>query len=329
MLRDKLNFVEDEYISQDIILHITKGVDYANFSPIEKFRYADKMMKLSRDYYCNMFDINKYKVGTYFVYGYHGGGCRLEEKQSGCSSFGVTVDKVMKSDNPLDLFRTCSHEMRHVYQCLKLDENNSEVKRNYSFSVDDLSSFLWYSSNTENMADKFSYEETLRFAKKCALKFDKERVPLLDLVNLKIDSVQSRAIHVTSKTFYDLLDNFKVFSKKEDYSEGKSEVNVFTLQKIESLAEEVPEIMCQECKKGSIEDNTLEVAKDVINLFEKYVEYLEQESDDSSKEDVEGCLNDCNINEGIIDELKFLKQNSCFQNNNLETNINNESSLEE
>ena len=328
MLRNKLDFKEDEYISQEIVLHITRGLEYAKFSPIEKFKYVDKMMKLSRDYYCNMFNINKYKVGTYFVYGFHGGGCRLEEDKEGYSSFGVTIDKVLKSDNPLDLFRTCAHEMRHIYQCLKLDKTHPENNRNYSFDIDEISNFLWYSSNTENMADKFSFEEALRFGKKGVLKFDEGRVSLLDLFNLKVDSMQSRVKHIASKTAYDVLDNFKVFSKKEDYSNGKTEVNVFTLKKIETLAEEVPEVMYQECKKGSIEDNTLDVAKDVMDLFEKYVEYLEQE-ENCTKEDLESNLVNCDVNDGIVNELNFLRHNVCLQKNNLMTGLNNENCLEE
>lgn len=328
MLRNKLDFVEDSFISDEMVLHITRGVDYAKFSPIEKFRYVDKIMKLSRDYYCNMFNIHKYKVGTYFVYGFHGGGCRLEE-EGDKSSFGLTVDKVMMSDNPLDIFRTCVHEMRHVYQALILDEKNPEVKRNYAYSSDDTSSFLWYSSNSETIADKFSFEEALLFAKKCAFKFDKERVPILDLVNLKIDSMQSGVIHASSKAVYNVLEKFNVWSKKEDYADGKHLVNIFTLKTIEELASEVPEIMLQECKKGSIEDNTSEVAKEVIDLFGKYVEYLEDEQKNSNKEETKDELLAHNAKDCNIEKMTVLENKNYFQTYNFVNNLGAENNFEE
>ncbi len=304
MLRDKLDFVEDKYLRQDIVWHIERGSDYVNLAPIEKFRYADRMMRLTRNYYCNMFNISRHRVNTYFVYGYHGGGCRLDEKE-GYSSFGVTVDKVMKCDSPLDLFRTCAHEMRHVYQCLVLDKLNPEQNRNYPYAVDDMSEFLWYSSNCENMADKFSFEETLKFAKESALKFDKDRVPLLDLFNLKVDSLQSRALHVSCKTAYDVINHFKPFDKDEDYLDGNQHVNVFTQRQIEELADEIPEVMWQECKKNSIEDNTQCVAEEVIDLFGKYVKYLEEDKKSIETEKVEDSIIENSNNS--LDETGFIE----------------------
>jgi hypothetical protein len=55
-----MDFKDENSIEYRIQRHIQNGIGYAKFSPIEKFRYVDKMMKLSRNYYCDMFNIPRY-----------------------------------------------------------------------------------------------------------------------------------------------------------------------------------------------------------------------------------------------------------------------------
>ena len=191
---------------QSMAEHLARGRDYKSFTAIEKFRYVNQMMNLTKEYCCSSWGLNPDNIYTTFL---HGLG-----KNIGCASngegeiaaYGINTTAVLNSD-PLNLYKTCLHEMRHVYQMKLLKPGDKETTSNYYGVSKNLGKIAWSSSETEIGADKFAFKEMFKIAGRAMLKTE-ERVSSVSLFKFADHATTRMFEHKVSSLVYKMARPF-------------------------------------------------------------------------------------------------------------------------
>ena len=66
---------------------------YKDLSSIDKFRYANRVMNLSRDYCCNLWNLDKQSIDSYFFSCDSFSGANFEG-EDGSRAFGISLNSV-------------------------------------------------------------------------------------------------------------------------------------------------------------------------------------------------------------------------------------------
>lgn len=266
-------------LNAEIIKLINTGKkEYKYYSSIDKFRYANKVMNLSRDYCCKLWNIDKENIDTYFFSCDSFSGANFD-CENGKHAFGVSLNSVLVG-KPFDLFIISFHEMRHIYQDLFMKAEDNRSALNYSNG--DFDNLGWYSSGAEIDADKFSYSSFLGFIKS-GIEAKKDNVTKLDYFSYKFKSDKNEVFHKVGEKIYS---NIKPFfnTEREDegldeiYEEGNEDVKCLQIDDIERLASEYYDIFNYQPKsKDRMIDNTKRIAEDVIDIINIDLESIESD----------------------------------------------------
>lgn len=264
MDKEKKDILNDEIFA---LINLGKK-EYKYFSSIDKFRYANKVMNLSRDYCCSLWNLDKQDVDTYFFSCDSFSGANFE-REDGKHAFGVSLNSVLFG-KPLDLFIISLHEMRHVFQDKFMNAEDNRTSLNYANgSFDNLG---WYSSGAEIDADEFSYSTMLSFLKN-GLEVQRGDITKLDYCKYKLKNAKDKVFHKAGEKMYSA---FKLFLSNEsddcefkyDSEEYNDEVKCLQIEDIESLAEEYFDIFNYYPKnRWDVIKNTKNISEDVKDII--------------------------------------------------------------
>lgn len=263
-----MNNENKDVLNAEIINLINIGKrEYKYFSSIDKFRYANKVMNLSKNYCCNLWGLDKEEIGTYFFGCDSFSGANFES-EDGKHAFGISLNSVLFG-KPLDLFIISLHEMRHIFQDTFMNVEDNRTALNYSNgNFDNLG---WYSSGAETDADEFSYSTILSFVKD-SISLQQNGVSKLDYCKYKLKSTKNEVFHKAGEKIYSIAKPFlseKESNEFEDCDEQfDDEVKCLQIDDIEKLADEYYDIFNYQPKsRQGIIDNTKKIAEDVKEII--------------------------------------------------------------
>ncbi len=264
MNNENKNILNNEIIT---LINIGKK-EYKYFSCLDKFRYANKVMNISKDYCCRLWNLDKQDVDTYFFSCDSFSGANFES-EDGKHAFGVSLNSVLFG-KPLDLFIISFHEMRHIFQDTFMNTEDDRTTLNYTNgSFDNL---CWYSSGAEIDADDFSYSTMLSFLKN-GLELYQGDINKLDYCKYKLKSIKDEAFHKAGEKIYSIA---KPFLKDEEESFEIQQINeqpdenvkCLQMDDIEKLSDEYYDIFNYQPKiKFGIIDNSKRIAEDVKDII--------------------------------------------------------------
>ena len=152
MDKTKIKQIQERIIKDLSLTH----TDLKAMSPIEKFQFANGVLTNCRDFCCEKWGINPQAVQTLFCLNLNSYAETRPNMAQGNGAIVFNTVYALNTINPLRLYKTAFHEMRHIHQFLVQPETSSERQVNYT-SLAKLSGEQWASSSAEKGADKFAY----------------------------------------------------------------------------------------------------------------------------------------------------------------------------
>ena len=268
---------------QSMAEHLASGRDYKSFTAIEKFRYADKMMSLTKEYCCSLWGLSPENVYTVFLQGLGKNVGSATNGEGEIAAYGLNTTAVLNSD-PLNLYKTCLHEMRHVYQMKILKPGDKETSANYYGISKKLGKFAWASSETEIGADKFAFKEIFKIAGRAMLKTE-EKVSSASLFKFADHATTRMFEHKVCSLVYKAVRPFmkdvqersimEKIPREAIKTEDRLPVKPVELKDLELLANMAPRVFTVS-PKGLDKKDRNEIVSDVEKSIESFYGSREQ-----------------------------------------------------
>jgi len=243
------------------------AANYKSFSPIERLRYAHETMQCVKDYCCCLWGLDNQTIQTFFCQGRP-----VTGMSSNQGAIALSIPYVLSSSSPHAIFKTCFHEMRHIYQYKVADKDDPELMSNYTGNF---SKLLWRSSNSEIGADNFAYSQLLGLEKMGLIKSG-ERVSPLIFAKTMGDSVSNFSTHTAYKGLYKLSKLFKdnpnerMVTDKVATPNNAAPLQVFSMRELELIASVNREVFNKRNEGFSSTKNASENDKQVVSACAKY-----------------------------------------------------------
>ncbi|MBQ9792842.1 MAG: hypothetical protein IJW32_03795 [Clostridia bacterium] len=158
-------------IEEDIISDLSiRHSEIRGYSPEEKFLFVQRVMDNCRDYCCSLWGIDPEVIQTLYCLNLNGKAASQVSKDGSKGRIAFNPKTALNIVNPIRLYKTAMHEMRHINQYMLQSEDSPERQRNYK-SIEDVSGVQeWASSPAEIGADKFAFKTIFKLLAKGAFK---------------------------------------------------------------------------------------------------------------------------------------------------------------
>ena len=214
-------------IRADIIKDLTiSHTELRGYSPLEKFQYVQRAMDNCKAFCCAKWGMNPDNIQTGFC---HGLSMNTRAVTSSLRHANVAfVDfnplEALNRINPLQIYKTAMHEMRHVHQFLYQPENSREARSYYNTATaasSKMQSVRWAASPAEKAADKFGFGAVFSLYTRGLLKGEAQLFPI-EMRRFVSSAIQRQYDHSKSTFLYPILQTYHNLQSKFGHSNKES-----------------------------------------------------------------------------------------------------------
>ena len=281
-------------IRADIIKDLTiPHTEIRGYSPLEKFQFVQRAMDNCRDYCCAKWGMNPESVPTSFRHGMSFSTLAVTRVPPS-REFGVVQMNPAYSlsmQNPLKIYFTAMHEMRHINQFLLQHPSSRESKTYYNSLApvnSKMSAVQWSASPAEKAADKFGYGTIFALYTKGILKGEAKMMPI-EMKRLISQAIKDKYGHIKGSILYPIMQvkstvqnvfsrggnkgvESNIGAKTPTQAERQAYVSrqmTLTLKEIEFLAQIYPQEFGLKDPNLSDKDRVASIQA-IHNIFEEY-----------------------------------------------------------